>query len=209
MHLLSIFWCRHLHCGLVVYRPAFMRDMGCSGPYFSRLLLNAIYFSASKHSPRTEIRKEMHDKATAGWSYRQRITQLLRDEHDKSSITTIQALLITASSLFSRCDERSASWLYAGNAFNMVIDLGLHVTPLAPPASRKLSEEDLEVRRRVFWGAFGMCIHFDLVLNMAMKLTTESEKCLKKYNASIRAGHRFSGYLMQTSALLSSMITKS
>jgi hypothetical protein len=59
------------------------------------------------------------------------------------------------SSLFALGDERSAAWLYAGTAFRMIIDLGLHIDDLSLSAARKLSEEDYEIRRRVFWGAFG------------------------------------------------------
>ncbi|KAF7548541.1 hypothetical protein G7Z17_g6992 [Cylindrodendrum hubeiense] len=66
-----------------------MRDMACNGPYFSKLLLNAIYFGSSKFSPRLEVRKDPDDVRTAGWKYRERF-----------------------------------------------------------------SDEDLEIRRRVFWGAF-------------------------------------------------------
>jgi hypothetical protein len=75
---------------------------------------------------------------------------------DKSEITTIQALIIIASPLFTWCDERSTSWLYAGIAFNMIIDLGIHVDASALPNVHGLCEEDLEVRRRIFWGAYGM-----------------------------------------------------
>lgn len=131
-----------------------MRDMACGGPYFSKLLLNAMYFSASKHSPRIEIRQDANDRSTAGWLYRQRFKEILTHEYDKSKITTIQGLLIMAVSLFSRCNERSASWLYAGNAFNMIIDLGLHVFPLKDLDNSSTLEEDLEVRRRVYWGAY-------------------------------------------------------
>ncbi|KAH8898651.1 hypothetical protein GQ53DRAFT_710559 [Thozetella sp. PMI_491] len=151
MQLLSIFWTRQLHAGLIVYRTAFMRDMSCSGPYFSKLLLNAMYYSASKHSSDPSIRQDAADRATAGWSFRRRFELLLRDTFDRTHITTIQALLVMASSLFSRCDERSVSWLYAGNAFNMIFDAGIHVEPLS---SRSASSEDLEIRRRVYWGAF-------------------------------------------------------
>jgi hypothetical protein len=148
MHLLSLYWTRHLHAGLVVFRPAFMRDMASNGPYFSKLLLNAMLYSVSKHSSRPEIQN--HGKRdTRGWLFRQRFTKLLQDEsNNKSSIPTIQALLIMASSLFTRGNETSTSWLYAGTAFNMVIDLGLHVE------SRTLSTEDQEIRRRVFWASF-------------------------------------------------------
>ncbi|KAJ6113350.1 hypothetical protein N7523_006667 [Penicillium sp. IBT 18751x] len=152
MHLLSIYWSRQLYTAQIIYRPAFMRDMACGGPYFSKLLLNAIFFTVSKHCLRPEIRSDPEDITTAGWKYRQRFTELLRDNFDKSEITTLQALLIMSNSLFSRCDERSLSWLYAGNAFNMIIDLGLHVLP----SSNKLSAEGLEVRKRVLWGAYSI-----------------------------------------------------
>jgi hypothetical protein len=56
----------------------------------------------------------------------QRFMELFITAFDKSEITTIQALIIMASPLFTRCDERSLSWLYSGIAFNMIIDLGMH-----------------------------------------------------------------------------------
>ncbi|KAJ5732455.1 hypothetical protein N7493_003936 [Penicillium malachiteum] len=152
MHLLSIYWCRQLYTAQIIYRPAFMRDMACDGPYFSKLLLNAIFFTVSKHCSRPELRSDPDDITTTGWSFRQRFSELLRDNFDKSNITTLQALLIMSNSLFSRCDERSMSWLYAGNAFNMIIDLGLHVLP----SPEKMSAEDLEIRKRVLWGAYSI-----------------------------------------------------
>ncbi|KAH6985150.1 fungal-specific transcription factor domain-containing protein [Ilyonectria destructans] len=151
MDLLSIFWARQLHVGLIVYRTAFMRDMASGGPYFSKLLLNAIYYSASKHSSAVSIRQDAADRATAGWAFRQRFTDLLRDVFGSARITTLQALLIMTSSLFTRCDERSISWLYAGNAFNMIIDCGIHVESWS---SGNMAAEESEIRRRVYWGAF-------------------------------------------------------
>ncbi len=150
MELLSIYWSRQLYTAQIVYRPVFMRDMACGGPYFSKLLLNAIYFGTSKHCRRPEVLADPNDVATTGLRFRQRFSDLLRSSFDKSEITTIQALLIVSNGLFSSFDERSLSWLYAGNAFNMIIDLGLHVQPL----NSDNSSEDLEVRRRVVWGAY-------------------------------------------------------
>ena len=131
-----------------------MRDMACSGPYFSKLLLNAIYFGASKFSNRPEVRRDPNDVRTAGWTFRMRVKELLGSALDRSEITTIQALLIMTSSLFALGDERSAAWLYAGAAFRMIIDLGMHVDATMLSNMRRLSDEDLEIRRRVFWGAF-------------------------------------------------------
>lgn len=132
-----------------------MRDMACNGPYFSKLLLNAIYFGASKFSPRLEVRRDSSDVRTAGWQFRQRVRELLGTALDHSNITTIQALLVMANSLFALGDERSAAWLYAGLAFRMIIDLGMHVEASDLEETRRFSDEDLEIRRRVFWGAFG------------------------------------------------------
>ncbi|KAF3359217.1 hypothetical protein VdG1_02240 [Verticillium dahliae VDG1] len=152
MHPLSLHWNRQHHSFLITYRPAFMRDMACGGPYFSKLLLNAIYFGASKFSPRHDVRKDPNDVRTAGWEFRERVRELLGSALNRSDVTTIQALLVMTNSLFVLGDERSAAWLYAGLAFRMIIDLGMHVD--VPDLGRKFSDEDLEIRRRVFWGAF-------------------------------------------------------
>ena len=154
MHLLSLHWNRQHHSFLITYRPAFMRDMATGGPYFSKLLLNAIYFGASKFSNRPEVRRDPDDVRTAGWTFRQRVKELLGGALDRSEITTIQALLVMTSSLFALGDERSAAWLYAGTAFRMIIDLGMHVDATMLSNMRRLSDEDIEIRRRVFWGAF-------------------------------------------------------
>ena len=58
-------------------------------------------------------------------------------------------------SLFALGDERSAAWLYAGLAFRMIVDLGMHVEAPKLTSHRKFSDEDSEIRRRVFWAAFG------------------------------------------------------
>ncbi|RMZ03947.1 hypothetical protein D0864_02851 [Hortaea werneckii] len=147
MHLLNLHWNRQHHSFLITYRPAFMRDMACQGPYFSKILLNAIYYGASKFSPRLELRKDPNDVRTAGWRFRERVRDLLGKAMDRSEITTIQALLQMTNSLFALGDEQSAAWLYAGVAFRMVIDLGLHVDATLMPRHRALSEEDLEIRR--------------------------------------------------------------
>ncbi|KAL5401387.1 hypothetical protein PMIN06_011920 [Paraphaeosphaeria minitans] len=154
LHLLSLHWNRQHHSFLITYRPAFMRDMACHGPYFSKLLLNAIYFSAAKFSPRHELRRERDNVRTAGWRFRERVRELLGGALDKSDITTIQALLVMTNSLFALGDERSAAWLYAGLAFRMIVDLGMHVESPKLTSHRKFSDEDSEIRRRVFWAAF-------------------------------------------------------
>jgi hypothetical protein len=104
-----------------------MRDMACNGPYFSKILLNAIFYGASKFSPRLDLRKDPNDVRTAGWQFRNRVRDLLGPALDHSDITTIQALLQMSNSLFALGDEQSAAWVYAGTAFRMLVDVGLRV----------------------------------------------------------------------------------
>jgi hypothetical protein len=154
MHLLNLHWNRQHHSFLITYRPAFMRDMACNGPYFSKILLNAIFYGASKFSPRLDLRKDPNDVRTAGWQFRNRVRDLLGPALDHSEITTIQALLQMSNSLFALGDEQSAAWVYAGTAFRMLVDVGLHVDAAMMPTMERLSEEDLEIRRRVYWSAY-------------------------------------------------------
>jgi hypothetical protein len=163
-----------------------MRDMACEGPYFSKLLLNAIYFGASKFSTRLEMRS---NRRAAGQPFRQRVRELLGGALDRSKITTIQALLIMTSSLFALGDERSAAWLYAGTAFRMIIDLGLHIDGLSLSVSRRLSDEDFEIRRRVFWGAFGQ---HPLLLTGLLTLADRSSGRQDPVSLS-RTAHEFAG----------------
>lgn len=181
MHLLSLHWNRQHHSFLVTYRPAFMRDMACGGPYFSKLLLNAIYFGASKFSSRhAEVRRVADDVRTAGWHFRKRVRQLLGEALDRSEITTIQALLVMTNSLFALGDERSAAWTYAGIAFRMIVDLGLHVDTLDLANTQGISDEDYEIRRRVFWAAFGKssCLSSNLSLSLNLPLVVDKIQSL-------------------------------
>jgi hypothetical protein len=155
LHLLNIHFNRQHHNLLLIYRPLFFRDFADEGPYFSKLLLNAIMFAASKFSPRVDIRKDAGTPSTAGWQFRQRFRELLGEAMDESSITTIQALITVASSLFAvESGSKSTAWLYSGIAFRMILDLGLNIDGAELLKKQKIAAEDLECRRRVFWGAF-------------------------------------------------------
>lgn len=159
MQLLSVFWNRQLYSGSTVYRPCFMRDMACQGPHFSPLLLNAMFFVASKHLEKTQGQCCSTDNCTEGMPFRRRVEEILHS-HDtqvlcRSKVTTIQALLLMSDALFSWCDERSLSWHYLGIAINMIVDLGIHTENSTFYTTNSRSTESLEVHRRVFWAAFG------------------------------------------------------
>lgn len=99
-----------------------------------------------------------------GHQFRLKAEELLFDRGTqtlcKSTIPTIQALLLMSDTLFSWCDERSLSWHYLGIATNMMIDLGIHSETPTLSFKKSLSPEDIEIRRRVFWSAFGIVFPF-------------------------------------------------
>ena len=150
--LLSVFWIRSNSLFMLVYRPVFMRDWADGGPYFSKLLLNAIYFNASRYI--TDSRYGATG-SKLGERFRKRFKDLLGASYDRSRITTMQALLLVAVSLSAVGKDRSLAWLYSGMAFRMMFDLGLHTSNPDSMRGRQLSQEDLESNRRLFWSAFG------------------------------------------------------
>jgi hypothetical protein len=136
-----------------------MRDMAVQGPYFSELLLNAIFFVASKHRSRIRGSCDATDTCDEGLHFRRKVEDILHHPGSqvlcKSSITTIQALILISDVLFSWCDEGSLSWHYLGIAINMINDLGIHSENSSLRARRLGLPEDLETSRRIFWAAFG------------------------------------------------------
>lgn len=87
--------------------------------------------------------------------FAKRAIQLLVREIDRgSSIPAIQGLLIF-SSRECACGRTSQGWLYSGMAFRMARDLGMHVAPKKlGPLSSRFSDEDLALRRQIFWSCY-------------------------------------------------------
>ncbi|OJJ68405.1 hypothetical protein ASPBRDRAFT_67979 [Aspergillus brasiliensis CBS 101740] len=147
MHLLELHWNRLHLMYLLTYRPAIMDSLMNNGPYINKLLLNAIYLQSSLYSDRTSLCSDPGNPRTRA---------LLIDYIDKPSLPTVVALL-TCGACLVQYGEQSASWLFCGMAYRMIIDLGYHLEdPKCPQSgeSLRLSAVDKEIRRRVYWGAY-------------------------------------------------------
>ncbi|KAJ5259626.1 hypothetical protein N7478_012607 [Penicillium angulare] len=145
LHLLDLHWSRQHHTFLLTYRPTFMRELECGGAYCSDLLLYTVFACASKFSERPG--------PEAGQQFFARCDELLLREGliIQSSIPTVIALVMLGSTFIAR-GMTSKGWLYTGYAMRMVFDLGLYIEP--HPDHNKFNAEEIEIRRRVFWGAF-------------------------------------------------------
>ncbi|KAI1088107.1 fungal-specific transcription factor domain-containing protein [Rostrohypoxylon terebratum] len=152
LHLLDLHWSRQHHTFLLTYRPAFMRELVDGGPYCSDLLLYAVFACSSKFSERLEVCNDPRDPDTAGQHFFIRCDELLLREGliSVSKIPTVIALVMLGSTFIAR-GMTSKGWLYTGFAIRMVYDLGLHVDSQEVNTS---NVEEIEIRRRVFWGAF-------------------------------------------------------
>jgi hypothetical protein len=157
-HLLDLHWNRVHYTYLISYRPAIMDSLMNNGPYCNTLLLNAIYFSSSILSDRKEVRSNPSDPQTAGLPFYERFRILLVNEIDKPSIPTSVGLLLCGAALVSY-GRPSAGWMMCGIAYRMIIDLGCHMTIDSRQKDETggtalLSHVELEIRKRLYWGAF-------------------------------------------------------
>ncbi|KAI2634815.1 fungal-specific transcription factor domain-containing protein [Hypomontagnella submonticulosa] len=146
--LLDTYWCypHHLHC--VLCKALFLRDLYNQGPYVTPFLLCAVLAQAARYSTRPDATEVGRDFAT-------KALQLLPNDIDKgSSIPTLQGLLIF-SARECACGRVSQGWLYSGMAFRMMRDLGIDVSPKKlGHLAKQFSEEDLALRKLVFWSCY-------------------------------------------------------
>lgn len=151
MHLLDLHWNRQHHTFHLTYRPVFMRDLAQGGPYCSEFLLNAVFGCSSKFSERIEVRQDPERPETAGKRFIDRCDELIGQQSllESSSIPTAIGLILLGAT-FNAHGRTSKGWLYLGYALRMVYDLGLHLDCKEVAGNA----EDVEIRRRVFWGAF-------------------------------------------------------
>ena len=157
MHLLDLHWNRQHLSYLLTYRPAIMDSLIRNGPHVNKLLLNAIYLQSSLYSDRISLRSDPADPQTVGKTFFDRFKALLGHYILKPTIPTIVALLTCGASLVPH-GRQSEGWVICGIAYRMITDLGCHLDVRpggtgGTPGS-KLAAIDVEMRRRVYWGAY-------------------------------------------------------
>ena len=156
MHLLDLHWNRLHLIYLQTYRPAVMDSLINNGPYVSKLLLNAIYLQSSLYSNRKGLQLDGQGPQTTGMAFYNRFKTLVVECMDQPSMPTVLGLLICGTCLVPY-GKHNAGWLYCGMAYRMMVDLGYHLNiPKTPQEGSNfgLSTTDIEIRRRVYWGAF-------------------------------------------------------
>ncbi|KAL4788578.1 fungal-specific transcription factor domain-containing protein [Aspergillus varians] len=154
-YLLDSHWCWIQPLFNFVYRPTFTRDMKLNGPYYCDALLNAILSHSvrwCKAEPRIGSILESYEGGAVFWH--RAVTGLhdsLKEGH--VDIPTIQTLLLISA---RECGQghRTQAWLYSGMAFRMLDDLGITIDSRKYSDSAQLSDEDIEIRNRLFWSCY-------------------------------------------------------
>ncbi|ODH17070.1 hypothetical protein ACO22_06294 [Paracoccidioides brasiliensis] len=154
-YLLDSHWCWIHPLFNFVYRPAFTRDMKLNGPYYSEILLNAI-LSHSARWCKDEPKIAHQIKSYGGESaFSHRACSSLFDslKAGNGHITIVQSLLILSAQECGR-GNRTQAWLFSGMAFRLVEDLGITIDSRKYSGSVEFSDEDIEIRNRLFWTCY-------------------------------------------------------
>lgn len=134
------------------------------GPYYAHALLNAILAHSirwARHDPAT---KHLLDKSYDGGAvFGKHARSMLFDELSQGicTVPTAQALLLLSA---EECGfgNSAQAWTYSGLAFRLIDHLGILVDVQRYGGSIPFSDEDVEIRHRVFWS----CYFWDKIISL-------------------------------------------
>lgn len=129
--------------------------MKMDGPYYSDTLLNAILSHSvrwCRGEPKIGPLLEAFD---GGQQFFHRAVSGLYDnlKFGYVKIPTIQTLLLLSAQECGR-GNRTQAWLYSGMAFRLLDDLGISIDSRKYSGSVQFSDEDIEIRNRLFWSCY-------------------------------------------------------
>ncbi|KAJ5535902.1 transcriptional regulator family: Fungal Specific TF [Penicillium frequentans] len=162
-YLIDSHWCWIQPLFNFVYRPAFTRDMKLNGPYYSDALLNAILSHSVRWCKEEPQIGPLLDSFDGGAQFYQRARLGLFEtlQSGYAEIPIIQTLLLLSAQECGR-GNRTQAWLYSGMAFRLLDDLGISIDSRKYPGTAQLSDEDIEIRNRLFWS----CYFWDKIVSL-------------------------------------------
>jgi hypothetical protein len=126
-----------------------------SGPYYSDTLLNAVLSHSVRWCKKEPKVGPLLDAFDGGAKFFHLavsgVFETLRVGYPK--IPTVQTLLLLSAQECGR-GNRTQAWLYSGMAFRLVDDLGISIDSRKYSRSVSLSDEDIEIRNRLFWSCY-------------------------------------------------------
>lgn len=126
------------------------------GPYYSHTLLNAVISHSIRWARSDPSNRRILDESyQGGVVFGKHARAMLFQELSSGvcTIPTIQTLLLLSAQECSLGNTTQA-WTYSGIAFRLIDHLGICVDSQRFPGSLPLSDEELEIRRRIYWGCY-------------------------------------------------------
>lgn len=162
---------------MFIYRPAFTRqstipyeirqpldlhanqtagDMQNMGQYYSHMLLNALMSHSvnwGRNDPTT--RRLLDEHYGGGEIFGKHARSMLFEDMKRGACTIpmVQTLLLLSAEECAFGNTIQA-WTYSGLAFRLMDQIGVCFDGQRYPGSVPLNEEDIEIRRRIFWSSF-------------------------------------------------------
>ncbi|KAJ5901726.1 hypothetical protein N7495_002254 [Penicillium taxi] len=154
-YLLDSHWCWIQPLFNFVYRPAFTRDMKVNGPYYSNGLMNAVLSHSVRWCKSKPHIGPLLDAYDGGAQFYKLSLSGLVDclQAGYADIPTVQTLLLLSAQECGR-GNRTQAWLHSGMAFRLLDDLGISIDSRKYPGAAQLSDEDIEIRNRLFWSCY-------------------------------------------------------
>ncbi|KAK8070207.1 C6 transcription factor [Apiospora phragmitis] len=154
-YLLDLHWCWIQPLFNFVYRPAFTR----TPPLFP----DAIMSHSTRWAKRDPVIREQLGPYEQGALFRRQARSFLFEELNRGvcTIPMIQTLLLLSA---QECSSGNATqaWVYSGIAFRLVDHLGIFIDGQRYSADVHLSEEEVEIRHRLFWS----CYFWDKIISL-------------------------------------------
>lgn len=126
------------------------------GSYYSHMLLNAMISHSirwGKNDP--TIRGLLEESYDRGAVFGKHARSMLFEDLNKGAcaVPTVQTLLLLSAQECSFGNSTQA-WTYSGLAFRLMDHIGICLDGERYPGSVSLTDEDIEIRRRVFWSGY-------------------------------------------------------
>lgn len=130
-------------------------DMEQLGRYYSHTLLNAMLSHSVRWCKNDARIRQLLSPFDDGNLFSRQARTLLFEELTLGHCTvpTVQTLLLLSAQECS-AGNRTQAWLYSGMAFRLIEDMGICIDGQKYASTVKLSDEDIEIRHRLFWSCY-------------------------------------------------------
>ncbi|KAF4430341.1 Nitrogen assimilation transcription factor nirA [Colletotrichum fructicola] len=157
-HLVNLYFTWQDPASHVVQREMYQKakvqwcDHMVDNPYYSEALRNSICALGAAFESRHHPTFVTFPKSLADF-FADRAKALLDIELDCPSVATVQAMVILSGHDIG-CKRDARGWLYSGMAMRLAFDLALHVDMTPYVRTGSISQEEADLRKTVFWGAY-------------------------------------------------------